>query len=102
MNRVREQMRVTEAAGLAGRLAALLASKDSHPPIETLKASGDSRQSSRYDRRIVVRTREGELLVDVTEIDWIEAEDYYVRIHVGNREYMVRTSISSLADRLDP
>ena len=102
MNQVREQMRVTEAAGLAGRLAALLASKDSHCPIETLKASGDSGQSPQYDRRIVVRTREGELLVDVSEIDWIEAEDYYVRIHVGKREYMLRTSISSLAERLDP
>lgn len=102
MNRIRDQMRVTEAAGLAGRLAALLASKGSRVPVETLKASGDCRQSSRYDRRIVVRTREGELLVDVTEIDWIEAEDYYVRIHAGKREYIVRTSISSLVERLDP
>jgi two-component system LytT family response regulator len=102
MDRVRERMRLAEAAGLASKLAALLASKDSRGPVATLSASGDCRQFARYDRRIVVRTQQGELLVDVAEIDWIEAEDYYVRIHAGKRDYLVRTSIASLADRLDP
>jgi two-component system LytT family response regulator len=102
MDRVHERMRFAEAAGLASKLAALLASKDSRGPVATLSASGDCRQFTRYDRRIVVRTQQGELLVDVSEIDWIEAEDYYVRIHAGKRDYLVRTSIASLADRLDP
>jgi hypothetical protein len=57
MDRVRERMRLAEAAGLASKLAALLASKDSRGPVATLSASGDGRQFSRYDRRIVVRTR---------------------------------------------
>jgi two-component system LytT family response regulator len=102
MERVRERMRFAEAAGLADKLAALLASKDSGIPTVAPRTTSNFQRSGPYDRRIVVRTREGKQLVDVSEIDWIEAEDYYVRIHAGGRDYLVRTSIASLADRLDP
>jgi two-component system LytT family response regulator len=37
----------------------------------------------------------------VSEIDWIEAADYYACLHVGQRSHMLRRSISELEQDLD-
>ena len=36
------------------------------------------------------------------EVIWIEAEDYYVLIHSTRGRHMVRASLASLEQRLDP
>jgi len=38
----------------------------------------------------------------LSEIDWIEAADYYACLHVGQRTHMLRRSISELEQDLDP
>jgi two-component system LytT family response regulator len=38
----------------------------------------------------------------ISEIDWIEAADYYACLHVGNRTHMLRRSIAELEQDLDP
>ena len=101
MQRVRERMRMAEATGLAERLAALLGSKEL-PAAPARTDPARRSPAARYDRRIVVRSAVGEVLVDAAEIDWIEAADYYVRIHAGKREFLVRGSIGAFAERLDP
>lgn len=40
--------------------------------------------------------------VKVSEIDWIEAADYYACLHVGPRTHMMRRSMSELEHELDP
>lgn len=40
--------------------------------------------------------------VPAASIDWVEAEGAYVRIHVGERSYLHRTSIRALEQQLDP
>ena len=40
--------------------------------------------------------------VKVTEIDWVEAADNYVRIHVGKETHLLRQTLSSLETSLDP
>jgi len=40
--------------------------------------------------------------VNVSDIDWIEAADYYSCLHVGNRKLMLRETIKQLASTLDP
>jgi two-component system LytT family response regulator len=40
--------------------------------------------------------------VKVSEIDWIEAADYYACLHVGPRTHLLRRSMSELAQELDP
>ncbi len=37
----------------------------------------------------------------VEEIDWIEAADYYVLLHVGNKTHLLRETIAHLEARLD-
>jgi two-component system, LytTR family, response regulator len=38
----------------------------------------------------------------ISEIDWIEAADYYACLHVGSRAHMLRRSIAELEQDLDP
>jgi two-component system LytT family response regulator len=42
------------------------------------------------------------LFVSVADIDWIEAEGNYARLHVGRRVYDVRETLQALVEQLDP
>ena len=49
---------------------------------------------------IVVSTARGALVLELREIDWIEAADYYVRVWVGARSYLIRDSLDQLERRI--
>ena len=49
---------------------------------------------------IVVPTARGALVLELREIDWIEAADYYVRVWVGARSYLIRDSLDQLEQRI--
>ena len=40
--------------------------------------------------------------VKTSEIDWVEAADYYACLHVGTRTHLIRRSVSELEEDLDP
>jgi len=41
-------------------------------------------------------------IVPVDTVEWIEAQDYYVQIHAGGKEHLLRESLRNLETRLDP
>jgi two-component system LytT family response regulator len=96
LDRVRERMRFAEALELTRRIGDLLAAHDRR---------GESAEVTRTPlvpaRRLVVPTATGELVLDVEEIDWIQAEDYYAAVHARGRRHLIRESLASLAERLD-
>src|SRR5262245_21475865 len=49
-----------------------------------------------------VKVDERVLLLRVSEIDWIEAEGNYVRVHIGKQTHFLRETISGLEEQLDP
>ncbi len=49
-----------------------------------------------------VRKRDRILLVAVKDVDWIEAEGKYVRIHVREQSSLIRDGIAAVEARLDP
>lgn len=51
--------------------------------------------------RLVIRSAGQIAFVKPSEIDWIEAADYYARLHVGPRTHMLRRSIVDLEQDLD-
>lgn len=53
-------------------------------------------------RRIMVRSSSRVHLVDVDDVDWIEAAGDYVRLHVGQRSHLHRETMYRLEKRLDP
>ena len=48
------------------------------------------------DTALVVSTPRGALVIELGEIDWIEAADYYARVWVGPRSYLIRESLDKL------
>jgi DNA-binding LytR/AlgR family response regulator len=58
--------------------------------------------SPRYESEIWITERGARVRVAVEDIECFEAERDYVRINTGERSYLVRTSIRSLTERLDP
>ena len=52
--------------------------------------------------RIAIRDGGRTVFVPLAEIDWIEAADYYVQLHVGKKSYLLREPMRDLEARLDP
>src|SRR6185369_8298919 len=102
LDRVRERMRFAEALELTRRIGDLLAAHDrrgdKHADVADASARGPTLVPT---RRLVVPTATGDLVLDVDEIDWIQAEDYYAAVHARGRRHLIRESLASLEQRLD-
>lgn len=49
---------------------------------------------------IVVPARDGVVKLPVDSVDWLQAEDNYVRLHAGGRSHLMRTTLGGLEKRL--
>jgi len=52
--------------------------------------------------RFLVRTGQKLVLVNAADVEWIEAADNYVRLHVAGRRHVLRETMTHLEARLDP
>jgi two-component system LytT family response regulator len=87
LDRARERLRQSRSGAFNEKLAALLA--EMRPPPQAAD-------------RLVVRTSGKVLLIRSADIDWFEAADNYVSIHLGNDTHMLRETMNSLEARLNP
>ena len=87
LERAKEQIKGHKNKNLDQRILALL---------EELKAG------PKYLERLVVKTGGRVFFLETDEIDWIEAEGNYVNVHTAKRSYLLRETISSLENQLDP
>ena len=62
----------------------------------------DLRDAHRYPSRVAVRAGDKYVVVKWAEVDWIEAADNYVSLHVGAREFLLRDTLASIEQQLDP
>jgi hypothetical protein len=53
-------------------------------------------------RQLVLKQQGRVILVSADAVDWIEAADYYARVHAEGRAILIRETMASLAARLDP
>jgi two-component system LytT family response regulator len=87
LQRARERIRQQQGGDLDGRLRALLQ---------------EVRGDRGYLRRLAVPTGPRSVFVRTEEIDWIEAERNYIRLHVGGRTHLLRENLSRIESALDP
>jgi two-component system LytT family response regulator len=64
--------------------------------------AGTLRAQPAWLTRVAVRTGGRTVFVDLSAVDWMDAADNYVRLHVKQREYLVRDTLASLEARIDP
>jgi two-component system LytT family response regulator len=55
-----------------------------------------------YPRRLLIPNGQKDAVVNIHEIEWIEAADYYACLHVGAKSFMLRESVKQLAIILRP
>jgi len=55
-----------------------------------------------YVKRLLVPDGMHEAVIQIADIDWIEAADYYVRLHVGSKSYMLHQTAKQMTASLDP
>jgi hypothetical protein len=65
------------------------------PPIAPAPSNG-------LPERFAVRKRGKEIMVEVADIDWIEAAGNYAVLHVGGETLEIRSSLTRLEAELDP
>ena len=61
-----------------------------------------STNTPRKADKIAVKNAGQVVFVKIAEIDWIEAADYYVALHVGAKSHLLRRSMTELEEELDP
>ncbi len=55
-----------------------------------------------YLDRLVIKTNDRVFVLKTDEIDWIEAEGNYVRVHFGKQSSLIRETLTNLSAQLDP
>ena len=90
----KRQIEGREAQELSRRILALLDARGgggtpAQPPPQHLT-------------RLLVKTAGRVFFLKADEIDWIGAEDYYVKLHVGRRSHLLRETMNELETKLDP
>jgi len=88
----------TQVASLSAELRPLDFARDRHDDSESNKSA----DAHGYLQRFAFKDGDRSVVVKASEIIWIEAEDYYVLVHTKQGRHLVRASLASLEQRLDP
>jgi len=95
LRRAKEQIRQKKVNEVSQRLVALLDNqKHGRDP-----ATPDN---GAYLTRLVVKSGGRVFFLKASEIDWIEAADYYVYLHAGGKSHLLRETMNTLEKQLDP
>jgi two-component system LytT family response regulator len=93
LRRARRAVELEEVDKLRGQLLAAL--QGGGPPASAAA-------QPQYLERVAVESKGKVRVVPVAQIDYILAAGVYAELHVGDRRYIVRESLQTLEERLDP
>jgi two-component system LytT family response regulator len=94
VERAKRQIRQGEVGQLTSRLISLLERQSGH--------SAEDLASGKYLERIMLKTGGRMTFLRTEEIDWIEAEGDYVRLHAAGKRHLLRDTMKRLEEQLDP
>jgi two-component system, LytTR family, response regulator len=100
VRRAKGQLRLHRVQNLREQLLTALNTYEQKDAAPAAAAPAPAAPS--YLTRLAIRDVGRVVFLDVSEIDWIEAADYYVQIHAGSQTYLHRETMQSLEARLDP
>ncbi len=98
LQRAKDHIRQKKVSEISQRLLALLDSQKSATAADEKPAIGNEP----FLKRLVVKSGGRVFFLKTEEIDWIEAADYYVYLHVGGKSHLLRETMNALEKRLDP
>jgi two-component system LytT family response regulator len=118
IRRAKTHLELTRVNDLGERLLSMIAggngahgangthATNGHPPGANGNGNGNGvaggNGAHKFLTRLAIRDIGRVVFVNVDDIDWIEAADYYVQIHVGAKSYLHRETMQRLEAELDP
>src|SRR6266705_6046678 len=85
LSRARNQIHRKQAGEIQRRLTALLE---------------DLKEQPKLAERLPVKSEGRIIFVRLADVDWVEAADNYVKLHVGNESHMLRDTMTALETKL--
>ena len=97
LRRAKSQIEAREINRVSKRLLTLLEERELH------RQSGDDSMGEKsYLTRLMVKASGRVVLLKVGDIDFIEADGNYAKLHVGRKAHLLREKMHDLEGRLDP
>lgn len=93
LKRAKAQLEAREINHLSRKLLALL---------EARETERESASPEEYLTRLMIKVSNRVVLLKVDEIDFIEADGNYAKLHVGSKSHLLREKMNDLEGRLDP
>jgi len=94
LQRAKSQIESREINKVSKRLLALLEERESHKGLST--------GTKPYLSRVMIKLASRVILLRVDQIDWIEADGNYAKLHVGKKAHLLREKMQELELQLDP
>jgi two-component system, LytTR family, response regulator len=88
------QVEQREINKLSRKLFALLEDRDTHQERES--------EPTKFLTRLMIKSASRVIFLKVDEVDWIGADDYYVKLHTGRKTHLLRETMNDLEIKLDP
>ena len=99
LRRAKAQIQQQEAQQLSQKLLSLV--EDYRTGVDNGR-SPTAESVPTYLTRLAVKSAGRIHFLKSSEIDWVEAADYYVKLHVGGKSHLLRETMSHLESQLDP
>jgi two-component system LytT family response regulator len=52
--------------------------------------------------RFMIKTHGRVIFIEASHVDWISADDYFIKLHAGEKTHLLRMSMNELEEKLDP
>jgi two-component system, LytTR family, response regulator len=94
LRQAKTNVEMREMNRLSQSLMALL---KEHAGLQTGRAMRKS-----YLSRFMIKLGGRVVFINAAEVDWIAADNYYIKLHVGGKSHLLRISMNELEEKLDP
>lgn len=91
-----------ELANAIARVRQLLAASGGESGAAISELLAQVQRPRSFLQRIVVKAKGRTLLFRIEQVDWFESAGNYVRLHVGRERHLLRETMNSLEEKLDP
>lgn len=104
LHRAREALKSRAAASRESKLIELLASlsDDERDRIKELINDPSWTEKERYPERLSFKDGSKVVVLSADDIEWIDAAGDYMCIHAGGKTHIIRETMKTLEQRLDP
>lgn len=94
LRQAKTNVEMREMNKLSQSLMALL---KEHAGLQT-----DTLKRRSYLSRFMIKLGGRVVFINAAEVDWIAADNYYIKLHVGGKSHLLRISMNELEEKLDP